>query len=432
MDNRKIKLINIGCKVNFAETSRLKDILSERGFEITEKSDEADIVLINTCTVTNKADSDCRSAIRKAKRAAPQAFVGVFGCYAQLNSAELEEMPEVNAVYGIKEKFMIPDMLSIHLNKTEKSIEVSDLTDLHFDFAYSSDSESRSRGFLKIQDGCNYRCTYCTIPNARGNPRSLEFSKLPEQFSEIRSKGYLELVLSGINLGEYSSEGKYEFEDVLKLISENDFGLRFRVSSIEPNLINDKIIEYICDSKNICPHFHIPLQSGSDKILKLMKRRYNSQKLYADILKIKDKNQNTCIGLDVICGFPGESELEFEETFKFIKSLPVSYLHVFTYSERKNTAAASFDGSVPKNIRKERTAILKKLSDEKLEEFYKSQIGSMSLFLPEKYDSQKKVHFGHSANYVNCFVATDAKLENKFYSIKLEKYSDGKVFAVLM
>ncbi len=431
MNQKKIKFINIGCKVNFAETSRLKDILSERGFGVTDKSADADIVLINTCTVTNQADADCRSAIRKAKRASPQAFVGVFGCYAQLHSSELEEMPEVNAVYGIKEKFMIPDLLSMHIDKSEKSIEVSDLTELHFDFAYSSDSEARSRAFLKIQDGCNYKCTYCTIPNARGYPRSLEFEKLPEQFNEVRSKGYLEIVLSGINLGEYKSNDKYRFKDVLKLISSNDFGVRFRVSSLEPNLIDSEVISLLCNSDNICPHFHIPLQSGSDKILKLMKRRYNSQRIFDSVLEIKSVNPDACIGLDVITGFPGESAVEFDETYKFINTLPVSYLHVFTYSERKNTLAATFPNSVPKITRKERTAKLKELSDSKLQEFHKSQIGKTNLFLPEKYDADKKIHYGHTSNYVNCFVKTDKKLENKIFAVKFQELSNGKVLAAL-
>jgi len=429
----KVKLINIGCKVNFAETSTLKTKLQEKGFTITDKFSDAEIVLINTCTVTNNADFDCRAAIRRAKRETNGAFVGVFGCYAQINSEQLATMPEVNAVYGIKEKFQIPELLEAHFQKSNKSIEVSELTSLNFDFAYSADNSARSRCFLKIQDGCNYRCSYCTIPNARGNPRSIPFEQLPEIFRDVSEKGFREIVLSGINLGEYNSDNMYSFEDVLRLIAENDFGLRFRISSIEPNLINDKIINYVCNSNSICKHLHIPLQSGSDKILRLMKRRYTSEKLYNDILSIKSMNADICIGLDVITGFPGETELDFQQTYKFIENLPVSYLHVFTYSERRNTPAADFPEKIPMKIRKERTSILKQLSNNKLLAFYQTQIGKTHELLPEKYSDTEKVQFGHTSNYLNCKIKTDRKLDNSFHLVQINEIdTDNKIIATLI
>lgn len=430
---QKVKLINIGCKVNFAETSTLKTKLQEKGFIITEKFSDAEIVLINTCTVTNNADVDCRAAIRRAKRETNGAFVGVFGCYAQINSEQLATMPEVNAIYGIKEKFQIPELLEAHFQKSNKSIEVSELTSLNFDFAYSADNSARSRCFLKIQDGCNYRCSYCTIPNARGNPRSIPFEQLPDVFRDVSEKGFREIVLSGINLGEYNSDNMYSFEDVLRLIAENDFGLRFRISSIEPNLINDKIINYVCNSNSICKHLHIPLQSGSDKILRLMKRRYTSEKLFDDILAIKSMNSDVCIGLDVITGFPGETELDFQQTYNFIESLPVSYLHVFTYSERRNTPAANFPEKIPMKIRKERTSVLKHLSNNKLLAFYHTQIGKIHELLPEKYSDTEKVQFGHTSNYLNCKINTDRKLDNSFHLVKINQIdTDNKIIATLI
>ncbi len=429
---QKVKLINIGCKVNFAETSTLKTKLEEKGFTITEKFSDAEIVLINTCTVTNNADSDCRAAIRRAKRESNGAFVGVLGCYAQLNSEKLANMPEVNAVYGIKEKFQIPELLGSQLRESNKSIEVSELISLNFDFAYSADNLARSRCFLKIQDGCDYRCTYCTIPNARGNPRSIPFEQLPEIFREVSDKGFREIVLSGINLGEYNSKNMYYFEDVLHLIAENDFGVRFRISSIEPNLINKKIIDYVCNSQSICKHLHIPLQSGSNKILKLMKRRYTSERLFKDILSIKSINPDVCIGLDVITGFPNETDQDFQQTYKFIENLPVSYLHVFTYSERRNTPAADFPNKVPMKIRKERTNILKQLSNSKLLAFYRGQIGKIHEFLPEKYSENEKIQFGHTSNYLNCKIISDRKLENSFYLVQINEIdTDNKIIATL-
>lgn len=429
---KKIKLINIGCKVNFSETSTLKSKLEEKGFEITDKFADADAILINTCTVTNNADADCRAAIRKAKRQSPNAFIGVFGCYAQINSEELIKMDEVNAVYGIKEKFQIPELLSKQLLSNEKHFEVSALTDLTFDFASSADYSSRSRCFLKIQDGCAYRCSYCTIPNARGAPRSIPFEQLPEKFYEAKEKGFLEIVLSGINLGEYSHSGHY-FEDVLELIANNDFGMRFRVSSIEPNLINQKIIDLICNAPNICKHFHIPLQSASNKILKLMKRRYNAEKLENDIQKIKNLNNDVCIGLDVITGFPDETEEDFMQTYNFIARLPISYLHVFTYSERKNTPAASFPNKVPLNLRKKRTNSLKILSDHKLRQFYIEQINKQHEFIPEKFVLNEQYHYGHTSNYLNCKINTAFKLENKIYKIRTQNIDkDNKMIATLI
>lgn len=420
----KIHLINIGCKVNFAETSRLKDLFEKRGHEITDKATDAQVILINTCTVTNRADSDCRKSIRKAKREAPNAYIGVFGCFAQLNPDELEQLDEVNAVYGIKEKFMIPDLIEAAFNESanpfeHKSIIVSDLSELHFDAACSCDNESRSRAFLKIQDGCDYSCTYCTIPAARGANRCLDFADLPSQFQIIQDGGYKEAVISGINIGEYHSKEDKKFIDVVNLIAASDIGFRVRISSIEPNLVTEEMINVIAGSANLCNHLHIPLQSGSDTILKLMKRRYNTTMFREKIELIKSIIPDCCIGLDVITGFPGETDDLFEQTYSFLKSLPISYLHVFTYSERAGTPAVDFKGVVSHIKRKDRTIALRKLSDRKLKEYNKSQVGKTVDFLPERFFKDKKYTVGHTENYLNCKVVSETELENKLYKVEI-------------
>ncbi len=422
---KKIHLINIGCKVNFAETSHLKQIFSSRGYEISDTPASSDIVLINTCSVTNKADADSRAAIRRARRLAPNSFIGVLGCFAQLKADEIKEMPEVNGVFGINEKFMIPDILEENLGENPKIHRVSDLSELHFDPAFSSDEESRSRGFLKIQDGCDYNCSYCTIPQARGYSRSIDFLELQDNLSLLEKSDYKEIVISGINLGEYESQCGSKFIDVLRLLSKGIYNFRTRVSSIEPNLINDEAIDLICNSDSICPHFHVPLQSGSDAVLKLMKRRYITEMFRQVINKIHETNPNACIGIDVICGFPGETDIYFNETHDFLQSLPVSYLHVFSYSERDNTPAASMTGKVPHNIRKDRTNKLRELSEIKYEAFCKSQIGKKGIFLPETFKQAKGAMIGHTENYVKCAVKTDEALPNELFGVRYDDFRDG-------
>lgn len=419
---KKIQLINIGCKVNFAETSRLKEIFSERGYEISNDGAEADVVLINTCTVTNNADADCRAAIRKAKKRSPEAFVGVFGCYAQLNPNELQAMAEVDAVFGIKEKFMIPDMLEELIESDSKTVKVSELVDLHFDGAMSCDQETRARAFLKIQDGCDYICTYCTIPAARGKSRGMDFDDISRQILRISDSGYKEVVLSGINIGEYKSSDGKKFIDAVRLIDKNHSDIRVRISSIEPNLLSGDIIQIVKESSVFAPHFHIPLQSGSNEILRLMKRRYNAEQFTDKILAVKDAMPDACIGVDVICGFPYETDELFDETYRLLELLPISYLHVFSYSERRGTPAADMlAGKVAPQVRKQRTNRLRNLSEMKLNEFYKNQIGKVAVFLPENFDAKRSMQFGHTENYVRVAIPTTEPLSNKFYNV-LNKY----------
>ncbi|MBR3091040.1 MAG: MiaB/RimO family radical SAM methylthiotransferase, partial [Bacteroidetes bacterium] len=327
----KIHFINIGCKVNFVELSRLKEEFSRLNFEINDAIEGSDIILINTCSVTSKAEADSRKLIRRVRRINPDSFIGVLGCYAQLNPKEILEATDADAVFGINEKFNIPQIIKEKIEQKQNSSLCSvDSINNNFDYAYSGDNESRTRAIIKLQDGCNYKCTYCTIPLARGNSRSIEFEKILPQIEHIYNSGFKEIVLTGINLSDYNYDNK-NFYDVLRLISSIDLPLRFRISSIEPNIIKTELLDIITNATNICPHFHIPLQSGCDDILKKMRRRYNTTQFRKYIELINSYMPNACIGLDVITGFPTENNYLFKETYDFINSLNITYIHCFSY-----------------------------------------------------------------------------------------------------
>ena len=397
----RISYYNIGCKVNFAEISQIRKQFELLGHETVEFGQITDAVIINTCSVTNMADSDCRKIIRRALRYSPDAFIGVLGCYAQLKPEDIAKIDGVDAVFGIKEKFSIPDIISDFRKKGKAQLLVSNLEDLPFHTACSVDNESHTRMVLKLQDGCDYSCTYCTIPNARGGSRSMPFGELKSKIIELNETDYYEIILSGINLGEYKAPTEERFIDVIKFIENSGVKQRFRISSIEPNLITPELIEIVKNSKTVCPHFHIPLQSGSPEILKLMRRRYDAESFRELIIYIKEKIPDCCIGVDVISGFPGETGKHFEETFNLLESLPVSYLHPFTFSERDNTPAATFPGIVPHDIRKSRTVELRKLSDTKKALFYNSQVGTVRTAIPEQFDKENGAWKGWTENYVH-------------------------------
>lgn len=407
----KISLYNIGCKVNFAEMSQIGAQFAGKGYEIVEFGEESDIVLINTCTVTNRADADCRKLVRRAIRNSPNAFIGVMGCFSQLKPGEASLIEGVDAVFGNAEKFIIPEIIEKFEKNGKAKIYVSELNNSEFKPACSADNESHSRATLKLQDGCDYNCSYCTIPLARGPGRSMDFGAVKKEFLALNNSLYKEVVLSGINLGEYRAPGGEKFVDVLKLACELDLNYRIRISSIEPNLVTDEIIELTARHPTICPHFHIPLQSGSPEILRLMRRRYKAEH-YADrVRKIKELIPHCCVGGDVISGFPGETDDHFEETYQFIKSLPISYLHPFSYSERENTVASALRGQVNPAIVKERTNMLVRLSAEKRNEFYKSQIGQIVSVIPEAHYYDKGISDGWSENYIRIsFNAKDGEL----------------------
>jgi threonylcarbamoyladenosine tRNA methylthiotransferase MtaB len=427
-----ISYYNIGCKLNFAEIATIQKELETKGHKTVPFASDEDAVIINTCTVTNRADADSRKIIRKALRNNPDAFIAVIGCYAQKKPNDIAAIKGVDVVFGMKEKYDVIDYIDSFKEKKEPSVFVSGLKDLPFHSACSVDNESRTRMVMKLQDGCDYSCTFCTIPKARGNSRSMPFDELKKRFAEFSDSDKYEIVLSGVNLGEYLSSTGETFIDVVKFIESAGLKQRIRISSIEPNLLKSEILEIVKKSKTFCHHFHIPLQSGSPDILKKMKRRYSVDFFKRLILNIKESIPDVCLGIDVIVGFPGETDEYFRETYDLLDSLPITYLHVFTYSERKNTPAANMQNSVPHDIRKSRTLALRMLSDKKRTQFYKSQIGTVHTFIPEVFNEKGKTWSGWTDNYVHIELKALPSLETKPYQIRLTELKGNKVYAELV
>ena len=394
---KKIAFHTLGCKVNYSETSSISRDIIKSGFEQVNYKDLADIYVLNTCSVTENANKDARKFVRTVRRKNPNATIAVIGCYAQLKPDEIGEIEGIDIVLGAEEKFNLIDHLDgFELNR-EKKILKSNIKFVS-DFKSSYSIGERTRSYLKVQDGCNYNCSFCTIPLARGKSRSDTISNTIKVAKEIASTEVKEIVLSGINIGDYGIGSNESFYDLIKEMDSLSGIDRIRISSIEPNLLSNEIIELSSISKKLMPHFHIPLQSGSDNILKAMKRRYDTN-LYADLIKkIKIKIPDVAIGVDVMVGFPGETEEDFLSTYNFIKKLEISYLHVFTYSERPNTDALNLDKIVSMEKRKERSKILHSLSDEKLLNFYDQFIGQKRPVLFESIKNGQLI--GHSDNYI--------------------------------
>lgn len=426
----------LGCKLNFAETSTIARQLTGAGYEKVSFDEKANVYVINTCSVTENADRECKLHVKRAMKANPEGLVVILGCYAQLKPEEISAIEGVDLVLGAKEKFNILSYLD-DLQKTENHglIHSCEIDEADF-FIGSYSIGDRTRAFLKVQDGCDYKCTYCTIPLARGISRSDTIENVVKNAGEIAAKGIKEIVLTGVNIGDY---GKGEFGNkkhehtFLDLISELDQveGIeRIRISSIEPNLLKDESIELVSKSKSFVPHFHIPLQSGSDDLLKKMKRRYLTG-LYSDrITKIREVMPDACVGVDVIVGFPGETEEKFLETYNFLNELPISYLHVFTYSERENTEAADMDGIVPVPERKRRNKMLRILSEKKKMAFYQTQLGKTLPVLWE-HENKNGMMFGFTENYVRVQKPFDEQSINEIEFLKLHKIeNDGTVSVV--
>ncbi len=410
----------LGCKLNYSETSTIASEFKSKNFEIVDFKELADVYVINTCTVTENADRECKKIIRRAKRNNPNAFVIVTGCFAQLQGENLSRMPEVDAVLGNEEKFKIFNLLGDNFWETGQScvsVKPTDKID-DFYFASSSESDARTRAFFKIQDGCDYTCSYCTIPFARGKSRSLPIDDVLAQFKKILSDGYKEIILTGVNVGDYGHSIGTNLFELLKKMIEVEGEFRIRISSIEPNLLSDDIIELTINSKKLVNHFHIPLQSGSDKLLKLMRRRYNSDFFKEKILSVIETIPDVGIGIDVISGFPGETDEDFKITYDLLKSLPVSYLHAFTYSERENTDALKIEDIVPVRIRKERTNLLRALSDEKRNEFNNKMIGTVETVLFEG-ENHNGFMTGFTSNYIKVKSKFNVDLINKFTQIRI-------------
>ena len=423
----------LGCKLNFAETSTIARQLTGAGYEKVSFDEPANVYIINTCSVTENADRECKFHVKRAMKANPDGLVVILGCYAQLKPEEISAIEGVDLVLGAKEKFNILSYLD-DLQKSDHHgiIHSCEIDEADF-FIGSYSIGDRTRAFLKVQDGCDYKCTYCTIPLARGISRSDTIESVVKNATEIAQKGIKEIVLTGVNIGDY---GKGEFGNkkhehtFLDLISELDQveGIeRIRISSIEPNLLKDESIELVAKSQRFVPHFHIPLQSGSDELLKKMKRRYLTN-VYTDrVAKIREVMPDSCIGVDVIVGFPGETEEKFLETYNFLNELPISYLHVFTYSERENTEAAEMHGVIPIPERKRRNKMLRILSEKKKMAFYQTQLGKTLTVLWE-HENKNGLMFGFTENYVRVQKPFDENSVNQIEKLKLSKIkSDGTV-----
>jgi threonylcarbamoyladenosine tRNA methylthiotransferase MtaB len=387
----------LGCKLNFSETSSLASQLVNEGYVQKDFEEAADIYVINTCSVTDNADKECRQLVRKIQRRSPASMVVVTGCYAQLKPTEIASIPGVDLVLGAAEKFNLNAHLLTLKKESEAKICSCDIEDVKT-FHASWSAEHRTRTFLKVQDGCDYNCSFCTIPLARGQSRSDSIQRVVENVKEIAKAGSKEIILTGVNLGDFGSNGESFFQ-LIQALDAVTFPVRYRISSIEPNLLSDEIIHFVASSNHFMPHFHIPLQSGSNRILGQMRRRYKRELYQERVHLIKKLMPDACIGVDVIVGFPGESEEDFEETYAFIASLPVSYLHVFTYSERNNTLAAAMDQAVPQTVRQLRNKKLRALSYQKQTAFELSQQGKQRPVLFEKEEKEQMME-GYTDNYV--------------------------------
>ena len=429
--DKKAAFYTLGCKLNFSETSTIGRQLTGIGFIKTDFDSPADLYVINTCSVTENANRECRRIIRKAKKNSPNSFVVVTGCFAQLKPKEITAIEGVDMVLGANEKFNLPKLL-IDLNKPKKAeIHGCEIDNLDYFTSYSLND--RTRSFLKIQDGCDYPCTYCTIPLARGKSRCDSIENIIKSAEDIASKGIQEIVITGVNIGEFKDKNNSKgFGSLMKELDTVRGINRYRISSIEPNLITDEVIELVKNSEKFMPHFHIPLQSGSDIILGKMKRRYQT-KLYSNKLeKIATEVKDVCIGADVIVGFPGETDEEFDKTLHFIKELPISYLHVFSYSERENTLAIKLDNKVAEKTKAERNKQLRILSDKLQRSFYQKYLNTEHTALFEQ-DNHEGMIYGFTDNYIKVKVPFKQKICRTKQHIKLlEIDSDGIMKAELL
>jgi threonylcarbamoyladenosine tRNA methylthiotransferase MtaB len=428
---KKVAFYTLGCKLNYSETSTISRKFEEKGYLKVEFNETPDIFIINTCSVTENADKKCRKVVREARSISPNAYVAIIGCYAQLKPKEISEIPGVDAVLGAAEKFRLIELLDGFVRPAEPVMLASDISAVNsFNTSYSM--HDRTRTFLKVQDGCDYSCSFCTIPLARGGSRSDTVSNIVASARSIAAQGVKEIVLTGVNTGDFGLRDGVRHErfiDLIRALDEIEGIDRFRISSIEPNLLTDEIIEFVAASKRFVPHFHIPLQSGSNQILKLMRRRYQRELYAGRVQKIRQLMNDCCIGVDVIVGFPGESDEHFLETYQFLNELDISYLHVFTYSERQNTLASTMEGVVPNAVRADRSKMLHSLSDKKRRAFYEKNLGAEATVLFET-DVENGMMFGFTGNYIKVMAKYDPLLVNELKSVRLTSVADNGVVEV--
>jgi len=424
MSNKRIAFQTFGCKPNFAETSTISRQMKEEGYEVVGHKEEADVYVINSCVVTGNAEKKCKAAIRQAKRRNPESTVAIIGCFSQMKEDDLSKMKEVDLVVGNEEKFMLKDYLKDGAYTGVCHSFVGDINKSNV-FTPSWSSGDRTRSFLKIQDGCDYFCTYCTIPFARGRSRSATIEDTIKTAHEIAANEMREIILTGVNIGDFGKPNGESFFDLIKELNTVDGIDRIRISSIEPELLSAEMIIFMAESDKFLPHFHIPLQSGSDKILKSMKRKYQREVFAQRVREIKTHLPHACIAADVIIGFPGETDEDFQDTYTFIEQLDISYMHVFTYSERPGTTAASLEGKVINTEKRERSRKLHELSDQKKKAFYTQHIGSTRPVLFESDNSGGYMH-GFSGNYLKVKTKFRQDLVNQIISVKLDRLeADG-------
>jgi len=419
---KRVAFYTLGCKLNFSETSAVGRLFTEQGYQKVEFEDNPHIFIINTCSVTDQADKKCRRIVKDALKISPEAFIIVMGCYAQLKPEEIASIPGVDAVLGAHEKFKLLELISSFDKKGQAEVYVSCIKDVNT-FTHAHSIGDRTRTFLKVQDGCNYHCSFCTIPLARGKSRSDTIESIVEQARKIADQGIKEIVLTGVNIGDYGiidNRRQTNFLSLIEALEKVESIKRFRISSIEPNLLNDQIIQFVAQSNRFVPHFHIPLQSGNNDILKLMRRRYQRELYVERVAHIKKLMPHCCIGVDVIVGFPGETEEKFLDTYQFLNELDISYLHVFPYSERQNTQAVTLEGVVSQKDRNRRASMLRILSDKKQRYFYEQNLGRTAEVLFEQPDADGTIQ-GFSDNYVRVSVPYDANLINTLQQVQLEK-----------
>jgi threonylcarbamoyladenosine tRNA methylthiotransferase MtaB len=419
---KKVAFYTLGCKLNFSETSTISRQFEEKGFLKVDFQESPDIFIINTCSVTDNADKKCKKLVKEAKKISPDSYVAIIGCYAQLKPTEIAEIEGVDAVLGAAEKFRLLELLDGFAKEQETKVLASEISAANsFETSYSL--HDRTRTFLKVQDGCNYGCAFCTIPLARGKSRSSTIPSILVSARDIAATEVKEVVLTGVNIGDFGIvEGKRDarFADLVMALDEVEGIARFRISSIEPNLLTNEIIEFVAQSKRFVPHFHIPLQSGSNTILRKMGRRY-LRELYEDrVSKIKTLLPHACIGVDVIVGFPGETDELFLETYNFLNELNISYLHVFTYSERANTRAVELEGVVPMKKRNERSKMLRILSEKKRRKFYEENLGQTFTVLFEE-DVENGMMHGFTENYIRVAAKYDPILINELKQVTLDE-----------
>ena len=425
---KKVAFYTLGCKLNFSETSTISRNFESEGYAKVDFTDTPDIFVINTCSVTENADKKCRQVVKRALKINPQAFVTMIGCYAQLKPTEISKIPGVDLVLGANEKFNI----LAHVNELEKNeiakVEAVKIKETK-NFVPSFSMGDRTRSFLKVQDGCDYFCTFCTIPLARGKSRNASLKETVSEAEKIAQTAIKEVVLTGVNIGDFGQGESENFFELVQALDAVEGIERFRISSIEPNLLSNEIIEFVAQSKRFVPHFHIPLQSGSDTLLKAMRRKYLSGLYVERLAKIKELMPNACIGVDVIVGFPGETEQEFMTTVNLLKDLDISYLHVFTYSERANTTAKKMADAVPIHIRRERSNQMQILSDKKRRAFYETQIGKSKSVLFEG-EEDGDVMNGFTENYVKVKIPFNPNLINQTVKVKLTEIDSDNLVNV--